>query len=292
MDHKDILQVNQQAWDAQVLRGNRWTRPVDAQAIAAARGSTPQIVLTPNKFVPREWFPNLQGCSTLMLASGGGQQAPLVAAAGANVTVVDLSSHQLAQDRFVAERDGLQLKTVQASMDDLSELASESFDLIIQPCSNCFVPDLQPVWSEVARVARSGAVFMLGFCSPIVFLFDEEDTAAANLEVRYRVPYSDLGQLPRDRLEKLRAEDEPLMFGHSLSHQLGMQLKAGFQLTDLYEDTWSPVQDATDASDGNATSEGKIKETPAQGESQEGSPGWQRLDGFISSFMATRAVRV
>lgn len=44
----------------------------------------------------------------------------MLAAAGAHVTVFDLSEQQLAQDRMVAERNGLQLSTVQGDMRDLA----------------------------------------------------------------------------------------------------------------------------------------------------------------------------
>ena len=65
------------------------------------------------------------------LASGGGQQCPVFAAAGANVTSFDASDEQLARDREVAEREGLTIRTVQGFMHDLSVFAGDSFDAII-----------------------------------------------------------------------------------------------------------------------------------------------------------------
>ncbi|MFP3360674.1 class I SAM-dependent methyltransferase, partial [Planococcus sp. SIMBA_143] len=79
------------------------------------------ITVTTEKPVPREWFPTtLKGVKILCLASGGGQQGPILSAAGAEVTVVDLSEKQLEQDRFVAERDHLQLTIEKGDMTDLS----------------------------------------------------------------------------------------------------------------------------------------------------------------------------
>src|SRR5436190_21479426 len=98
----DILAYNREMWNAQVAKGNRWTCPVDAETIAAAKRNEWHVVLTPTKPVPREWFPNLAGLDVLCLASGGGQQAPILAAAGARVTLLDNSPAQLAQDRLVA----------------------------------------------------------------------------------------------------------------------------------------------------------------------------------------------
>ena len=86
-----------------------WTVPVSPDVIAAARLGQWSVVLTPHKPVPREWFGPINGASVLCLASGGGQQGPVLAAAGAKVTVLDNSPAQLAQDQDVAERAGLKL---------------------------------------------------------------------------------------------------------------------------------------------------------------------------------------
>ncbi|WP_353056137.1 class I SAM-dependent methyltransferase [Janthinobacterium sp. JC611] len=66
-------------------------------------------------------------------------------AAGAHVTVFDLSEQQLAQDRMVAERDGLQLAAVPGDMRDLACLADAGFDLIVHPVSHQYVPDIAAV---------------------------------------------------------------------------------------------------------------------------------------------------
>src|SRR3954471_9407372 len=109
-DH-DILDYNRRAWDRQVERGNRWTVPVGLEEVARARRGEWRIVLTPTKAVPPGWFPPLSGLDVLCLASGGGQQGPVLAAAGADVTVFDNSPGQLAQDRIVGERGGLAIDT-------------------------------------------------------------------------------------------------------------------------------------------------------------------------------------
>src|SRR5262249_22910863 len=169
----DIVAYNRRAWDRQVEKGNRWTIPVGPEAIAAARRGEWEIVLTPTKPVPRAWFPPLSGLPVLCLASGGGQQGPILAAAGANVTVFDNSPAQLERDRLVAEREKLDIKTVQGDMADLSAFADGSFGLIFHPCSNCFVPDVSHVWREAARVLRPGGVLLAGFTNPALYIFDD-----------------------------------------------------------------------------------------------------------------------
>src|SRR5690606_8495589 len=92
------------------------------------------------------------GQRILCLGAGGGRQGPLYAAAGAVVTVVDISPAQLELDRQVAAERRLTLTTGEASMDDLSMLGTAVFDVIIHPVSTCYVPDLRPVYAEVARL--------------------------------------------------------------------------------------------------------------------------------------------
>src|SRR3954453_11649515 len=108
---RDVLGYNRRAWDRQVDGGNRWTVPVGPEEVARARRGDWRIVLTPARPVPADWFPSLLGLDVLCLAGGGGQQGPILAAAGANVTVLDNSPEQLAQDRGVADREGLALET-------------------------------------------------------------------------------------------------------------------------------------------------------------------------------------
>src|SRR3954471_5545512 len=100
----DIREYNSAAWDKEVERGNEWTRAVGPEVIREAREGRWEVLLTETKPVPREWFPDLKGLDVLCLASGGGQQAPILAAAGARVTVFDNSPKQLEQDRKVALR--------------------------------------------------------------------------------------------------------------------------------------------------------------------------------------------
>lgn len=234
----DVVGRNRDAWDRAVARGDRWTVPVSAEDVAAARRGELRLVLTPRRLVPRDWLPpSLAGVRVLGLASAGGQQCPLLAACGARVTSFDLSPAQLAQDRAVAEREGLALDTAQGDMRDLSAFGDASFDLVFHPVSNLFVPDVAPVWRESFRVLRPGGVLLAGFANPVAFLFDRELEARGVLTVRHRAPYSDLASLsPDERRRFVEEPGEPYAFGHTLEAQLGGQLAAGFALTGLYED--------------------------------------------------------
>lgn len=240
----DVRELNRKAWDTQVAEKNRWTVPVSPEEIAAARRGEWQIVLTPNCPVPRAWFPELSGSRVLCLASGGGQQGPILAAAGARVVVFDNSPEQLAQDRSVAEQNGLDLATIEGDMADLGVFEDESFDLVFQPVSNCFVPDLRPVWAECYRVLRRGGELMVGFTNPLRFLFgDPPESGSRPLCVVHAIPYSDLELLDDEQRKDFIASGEPFEFGHTLADQIGGQIEAGFVLTGFYEDSYPAGED-------------------------------------------------
>jgi SAM-dependent methyltransferase len=236
-EYDSVAAHNRSAWDREVDAANEWTVPVDTEVIAAARAGTWSVVLIGYDPVPRDWFgDNLAGADVLCLASGGGQQGPVLAAAGATVTVLDNSPRQLAQDRLVADRDGLELTTVLADMRDLSVFADESFDLVFHPVSNLFCPDLAPVWRECFRVLRPGGRLLAGFMNPDVFIFDADASDnRGELIVRHALPYCDLTHLNTDERERLWGLDAPVEYSHSLTEQIGGQLDAGFVITGFRE---------------------------------------------------------
>jgi SAM-dependent methyltransferase len=234
----DIREHNKRAWNRKVEEENHWTIPARPEQIANARRGDWHIVLTPVKPVPRSWFPPLAGCRVLGLASGGGQQGPILAAAGAKVTIIDNSPAQLGRDRDVAEREGLDLTTVEGDMRDLSMFADAAFDFIVHPVSNIFVPELAPVWREAFRVLAPGGSLIAGMVNPLTYCFDLALQKEGVLTMRYPLPYADLTSLtPEERSEFIGA-DEPVEWSHTLEEHIGGQLEAGFVLTGFYEDIW------------------------------------------------------
>jgi SAM-dependent methyltransferase len=232
-----VRDYNREAWDREVERGNEWTVPVGPDVIEAARQGRWEILLTETRPVPKDWFPDLQGADVLCLASGGGQQAPVLAAAGANVTVLDNSPGQLAQDRLVAEREGLDLRTVEGDMADLSLFAGESFHLVFHPVSNLFAPEVRPVWVEAFRVLRRGGYLLAGFLNPAVYIFDLELVdSSGELRVRYALPYADATSKSEEDVARQIERGEPLEFSHTLEDQIGGQIEAGFAIVGFYED--------------------------------------------------------
>ena len=81
--------INAETIDRWVENGWEWGVPISQEQFRAAVSGDWQMLLTPVKPVPREWFPPLRGTKVLGLASGGGQQMPIFAAQGAECTVLD-----------------------------------------------------------------------------------------------------------------------------------------------------------------------------------------------------------
>ncbi len=233
----DYIKDNEMIWDKRAENNDQWSVPVSSEEVDSARKGIWSIVLTPEKIVPRDWFPeDMKGIKVLCLASGGGQQGPVLAAAGADVTVFDNSTKQLGKDIFVAERDGLTIKTVQGNMQDLSVFEDGIFDLIVHPWSNGYIDDVRPVWRECARVLKKGGVLLAGFGNPIEYIFDPEKLEKGQFEPKYTIPYADIEHTDDPYIRNL-AESEGYIWSHTLEDQIQGQIEAGFAITGFYEDT-------------------------------------------------------
>lgn len=233
----DPVAHNRAAWDKYVQEGNEWSTPVSSEVVERARTGDWSIVLIGREPVDRSWLPtDLTGRDVLCLASGGGQQGPVLAAAGARVTVFDNSPGQLGQDRMVAARERLELRTVLGDMRDLSAFGDATFDVVFHPVSNLFVPDVAPVWRECFRVLRPGGTLLAGFLNPDTYLFDHEALdERGELTVVHKLPYSDVTQYSAEERATKFGADAALEYSHTLTDQIGGQLAAGFVLTGFTE---------------------------------------------------------
>ena len=244
----NIVEYNRNAWNLQSLDGCRWSTPVEDSVIERAKAGEWSLILTPNKPVPEDWYPSfpcLKGLDILALASGGGQQVPVMAAAGARVTSFDASDVQLDKDVETAEKHGLEITAEQGDMADVSRFDDESFDLIFHPVSNVFAAEVRPVWQECARVLRPGGRLLAGFMNPSFFLFDHYlAETTGELRVIHSLPYSDLDSMDRANLAEQMEAQLTVEFSHSLEDQIGGQCDAGLMVTALYEDGWDDASSA------------------------------------------------
>lgn len=228
MDYQDI---NAKAVDRWVDEGWEWGKPIDHETYLRACEGDWDVLLTSTKPVPHDWFGDLRGKRVLGLASGGGQQMPILTAAGAICTVLDYSPKQLENERTVAEREGYAIDIVRADMTKPLPFEDASFDLVFHPVSNCFIEEVEAVWRECFRVLKLGGALLAGFDNFINFAVDFKDES----RLAHRLPFNPLKDA--SQMADLKAEGGTVEFSHTLEEQIGGQLRAGFRLTDLYEDT-------------------------------------------------------
>ncbi|MFM8953571.1 MAG: class I SAM-dependent methyltransferase [Planctomycetaceae bacterium] len=223
-----MLDHNARAWDRLAMTRSALAQPAADQAFA-----DPRSWLGGGGVHGRSWLPErLDGLEVLCLAAGGGKHGPLYAAAGARVTVVDLSPAMLDLDRQVARERKIDLTAVQGSMDDLSMLGAGRFDLVIHPVSTCYVPDVGRVFREVARVTKAGGLYVSQHKSPASLQATLEPGPNGRYELRFPVTRGE--PLPPEPPSRLR-EAGTHEFIHSISAVLGGICAAGFAIEDVCE---------------------------------------------------------
>jgi SAM-dependent methyltransferase len=148
---EEALRHNQRIWDLMAQQDHPLTQPATDEALKQPLLNLDGV----------GWLADgIRGWRVLCLAAGGGRHGPLYAAAGGDVTVVDLSPEMLARDHAVARIKELPIRTVQTSMDDLSMFRDQQFDLVIHPVSTCYLPSIQQVFREISRVLRPGGYYI------------------------------------------------------------------------------------------------------------------------------------
>lgn len=227
MDYQDI---NAKTIDRWVDEGWQWGKPISHENYLKALAGDWQVFLTPTKPVPKSWLGSLKGKKILGLASGGAQQMPVFVSQGALCTVFDYSLKQLESEKMVSEREGYQIEIVRGDMSKPLPFEDEYFDMIFHPVSNCYVKEVEPIWKECFRVLKEGGELLSGTDHFVNYLVDEDETMIIN-----HLPFDPLTD--ENQRRQLEETDSGYQFSHTLEEQIGGQLKAGFTLVDLYEDT-------------------------------------------------------
>ena len=218
-----VSEHNRIAWDRLAKDGNRFARPARDEDFADPLASVDG---------PGWLGGDITGKRVLCLAAGGGRQGPIYAAAGGIVTVVDISNEMLELDREVARQRKLTLRVLQASMDDLSELGDATFDIVIQPVSTCYVPDIAAVYREVARLMVAGGIYVSQHKQPTSLQASIQPTDAG-----YVFEHSNRQQLPLSPTTTANKVREPgtIEYAHNWQQLLGAMCLAGFVIEDLRE---------------------------------------------------------
>lgn len=214
---------NKAAWDRLALIGDRLAKP----AREIDFDNPLRSVDGPG------WLgDSIAGKRTLCLAAGGGRQGPIYAAAGAQVTVVDISSAMLELDRTVAQARKLKLTTIEASMDFLPMLDNRSFDIVIHPVSTCYVRDISNVYAEVARVLDDGGLYISQHKQPTSLQASIHSRSGA-----YQIehPYYGKQPLPAEPEANLIREQGTLEYVHRWEEILGAMCRSGMVIEDVTE---------------------------------------------------------
>lgn len=214
---------NRQAYDRMVLSKHFLTQPVSSEELAQ-----PLATLD-----AKGWLGgSIRGWNVLCLAAGGGRQGPLYCAAGANVTVLDISPAMLELDRQVSAELGINYKIIQGEMTDLSMFRPDEFDLVAHPVSTCYVSNIEPVFNQIAKVLRPSGLYVSQHKQPM--------NLQASLELvhgRYAVE-TPVGHIAKSlsigQSSPLR-EPDTVEFAHSLDAILGGICRAGMTIEAVSE---------------------------------------------------------
>ena len=224
----NYLKANQDRWNNV---NNDYTAPLTHEELEEAKKHPISVALTVGKKVPKEWFEKANGKKILGLACGGGQQGPVFAAKGYDVTIMDFSTSQLQKDEMVAKREGLTINTVHADMTKPFPFEDETFDIIFNPVSNVYIEDLENMYQEAARVLKKGGLLMVGFMNPWTYMYDADvvwDQPDEELLLKFSIPFNS-----RELEEAGKITINPeygYEFSHTLETQIRGQLKNGLAM--------------------------------------------------------------
>ncbi len=227
----NYTEINSKTIDSWVKEGWEWGKSIEHSTYVEALNGNWDVLLTPTKSVPKEWFGEIKGKKLLGLACGGGQQMPIFAALGAICTVTDYSDAQLESEKQISGREGYKIEIVKADMTKSFPFDDGEFDIIFHPVSNCYVLDVEHVFKECHRVLKKGGVLLSGLDNGINFLMEDDDET----RIVNHLPYNPLEN--KELYNQSMKNNYGIQFSHTMEEQIGCQLKAGFTLTDIYEDT-------------------------------------------------------
>ena len=166
----------------------------------------------------------------LDLGCGAGHASFTAAQQVAHVTAYDLSSQMLDVVAGAAKAKGLNYIDTRQGYAESLPFDDASFEVVISRYSAHHWHDVGQALREVKRVLKPGGVLLVGFDNGFNYLFDEDETV-----IKYTLPYNPLKDeaLYREAMDL----DFGVQFSHTLDEEIGGQLRAGFMLTDIYEDT-------------------------------------------------------
>jgi len=231
----DVAEHNRRMWERLAAAGIPYTRP---------QGTPPRDPRAKRRFLDELTDGQLKGLRlagrrVLSLAGGGGWDAILFAELGAETTLVDLSSRQLATVRRLARQRGTKLRFVQTDMRDLSVFPDGAFDLVYHHHSLVFVPNAARVIREVARVLAPNGTYVFSTMHPVTLRMYETWTGTGwGFKQRYfanaAVPVKDATW----EFDDVKVHAPTLEYGHRIADLVTACGRAGLVVDRMWE--WSP----------------------------------------------------
>lgn len=225
--HNAIFRQVESNMNELVEKNVKWSNSATKQMLDSAKKGNYNLTLGMSQPVPKEWLKDIKSKKILVLAGAGGLQAPILAAAGADVTVIDISENMLEKDRIISQEENLQINIIHGNMCDLSQFAKECFDLIVNPISLMYVPEVIPVFRECYRVLKYGGSLILCAPDPIAYICDwvNDDNDGY---------YKAVNTLPYKSYEHDEQKDW-IEFGHTIADYIGGQISCGFIISGYIE---------------------------------------------------------
>ena len=152
------------------------------------------------------------------------------------MTVVDISPEMLRLDTELAEAKGLQVETIETSIDDLSMLPEAAYEAVMQPVSTCYVPDIRLAYHELARVMMPGGVYISRHKQPTNLQVDLAPTPQGFL---IDSPYYLDGPLSPAKRPGPHREQGTMEFLHQWGDLLGGLCESGFVIEAVTEPKFS-----------------------------------------------------
>jgi len=247
MNHNEILHHNRRAYDT-MAKGNH---PLCRVATDAELADPMSIIDSSG------WLgPSIAQQRVLCLAAGGGRHSAFYAAAGAIVTVLDISPEMLDLDRQVARERNYDIRMVEASMDDLTIFDANEFDLVVQPVSSCYLPNVRIIYEQVARVLKHNGIYISQHKSPISLQASAETighSGSSSSGCHYGIKHTYYRDSPipptssRSATAARLRETGSIEYLHRYEQLIGGLCRSGFVIEDLVE----PVHAQQDAAIGS-----------------------------------------
>jgi len=227
-------------WDTEAESGGIYTVPcleLTRESIESyAHGSVEEPGFP---VFPRSLLLDAEDKRVLCLASGGGQQSAVFGLLGAQVTVLDISEGQLRGDKLAAEHYGYDVRLVKGDMCDLSAFKDGEFDLVYQPISICFAPDVRVVYEEVHRVLKPGGIYAVSHVNPSTFPVSFVGGQNGWDGIGYRIAEVYAGgpvRMSPEGCENMRIGEPTGEHRHLLRTIFGRLLDVGFIIREVVED--------------------------------------------------------